>query len=261
MVRGLWFGGFGDHLGEYASLLQLSAEDRCRKKRARFLLVNLAVTRFNGGLNYCPTVHLCNWRSVLDDLPPLLSLSLKLWTAITGLASIFSISVISLERLFSIGWPIRHRNSTIRPYIAAITMTWLYAGVVPTLQTVFQLFSFETYAHVVVLIAVNSAGCDSPFPTAFYGLRKEDTAPGWVAGEWNWKTSSWRVHYSLWQLCSFSLGCLSWCCPQKSFIPAQSIPVLLFHRTFSTLSSCCTMATRVPTQSFIRWEFRVFVWH
>ena len=149
-----WFAAFGlvalaTILGNTLTITAFSRR-QVQKKRARFLLVNLAVTDLMVGSITVPLYIYVIGGQFWTIYPAALAV-FKTMDSITGLASIFSISVISLERLFSIGWPIRHRNSTIRPYIAAITMTWLYAGVVPTLQTVFQLFSFETYAHVVVL--------------------------------------------------------------------------------------------------------------
>ena len=135
-----WFAAFGlvalaTILGNTLTITAFSRR-QVQKKRARFLLVNLAVTDLMVGSITVPLYIYVIGGQFWTIYPAALAV-FKTMDSITGLASIFSISVISLERLFSIGWPIRHRNSTIRPYIAAITMTWLYAGVVPTLQTVF----------------------------------------------------------------------------------------------------------------------------
>ena len=42
----------------------------------------------------------------------------------SGLASILHLLLISLERLYAIGWPVRHRVSSRRSYLLAASMAW-----------------------------------------------------------------------------------------------------------------------------------------
>ena len=49
--------------------------------------------------------------------------------AFTGLTSIYTLAVISLERMFAIVCPLRHRNLTSRNYIYAIAIPWIAAAV------------------------------------------------------------------------------------------------------------------------------------
>lgn len=44
---------------------------------------------------------------------------------ITGLTSIFTLAVSSLERMFAICWPFRHRTLSRRAYIFAICIPWI----------------------------------------------------------------------------------------------------------------------------------------
>lgn len=42
----------------------------------------------------------------------------------SGIASIFHLLLISLERLYAIGWPVRHRVSSRRSYLLAASIAW-----------------------------------------------------------------------------------------------------------------------------------------
>ena len=53
----------------------------------------------------------------------------KSFDAFTGLTSIYTLAVISLERLFPILCPLRHRTLTSRSYIYAIAIPWIAAAV------------------------------------------------------------------------------------------------------------------------------------
>ena len=53
----------------------------------------------------------------------------KSFDAFTGLTSIYTLAVISLERLFAILCPLRHRTLTSRSYIYAIAIPWIAAAV------------------------------------------------------------------------------------------------------------------------------------
>ena len=53
----------------------------------------------------------------------------KSFDAFIGLTSIYTLAVISLERLFAIVCPLRHRTLTSRNYIYAIAIPWIAAAV------------------------------------------------------------------------------------------------------------------------------------
>ena len=149
-----WFFAFGvvgivTVFGNFLTIIAFTRR-QVHKKRACILLANLAFTDLMVG---CLTVPLYIYviGSHFWTIYPEILAAFKTLDSITGFASIMSISMISLERLFSIGWPVWHRNSTERPYIFAVLLIWLFASIVPSLQTCFNVFSFQTYAHVVVL--------------------------------------------------------------------------------------------------------------
>ena len=51
----------------------------------------------------------------------------------TGITSIYTLAVISLERMFAVGWPLRHRTVNYRVYICAISIPWIIAAIFTTL--------------------------------------------------------------------------------------------------------------------------------
>ena len=95
------------------------------RKRSYFLLISLAVADLMVGLFAIPlfiknnsTEHSYLWRLVS-----------KSFDVFTGLTSIYTLAVISLERMFAIVCPLRHRTLTFRNYLCAIAMPWIVAAV------------------------------------------------------------------------------------------------------------------------------------
>ena len=110
------------------------------RKRSYFLLISLAVADLMVGLFAIPlfikgssTEHSYLWRLVS-----------KSFEAFTGLTSIYTLAVISLERMFAIVCPLRHRTLTFRNYIYAIAIPWMVAAV---FVTVLILYSYEIIKH------------------------------------------------------------------------------------------------------------------
>ncbi|XP_022804003.1 adenosine receptor A3-like [Stylophora pistillata] len=72
----------------------------------------------------------------------------------TGTTSIYTLAVISLERMFAVGWPLRHRTISFRVYIFAISMPWIIAVMFTTLW-IFQQFDMierKILSYVIPLI-------------------------------------------------------------------------------------------------------------
>ena len=73
--------------------------------------------------------------------------------AFTGLTSIYTLAVISLERMFAIVCPLRHRALTSRNYICAIAIPWVTAAVfIAVLNLYFNgIMKDPTYKFLVIL--------------------------------------------------------------------------------------------------------------
>ena len=116
------------------------------RKRAHFLLISLAVADLLVGLLTVPlyiainTVLYLRYESELTDI-------------FTAIASIFTLSAISLERMYAIGWPFRHRTLTFRVYIFAIAIPWILAAIFTsiTLLRYFSIITWENYVYTRTL--------------------------------------------------------------------------------------------------------------
>lgn len=73
---------------------------------------------------------------------------------LTGTRSIYTLAVISLERMFTVGWPLRYRTINFRVYICAIIMPWITVAMFTTLMVFRQFIMIERMelSHVISLI-------------------------------------------------------------------------------------------------------------
>ena len=95
------------------------------RKRSYFLLISLAVADLMVGLFAIPLFIIGS----STEYPYLRWLVSTSFDAFTGLTSIYTLAVISLERMFAIVCPLRHRTLTSRNYIYAIAIPWIAAAV------------------------------------------------------------------------------------------------------------------------------------
>lgn len=105
-----------------------------RWKRSYSLLISLAVADLLVGILAIPlyikaTVSKRSaWRIISADAD-----------IFTGITSIYTLAVISVERMFAVGWPLRHRTINFRVYICAIIIPWVIAAIFTTLMVFWQL--------------------------------------------------------------------------------------------------------------------------
>ena len=95
------------------------------RKPYYLLLISLAVADLMVGLFAIPLFIIGS----ITEYPYLRWLVPTSFDAFTGLTSIYTLAVISLERMFAIVCPLRHRTLTSRNYIYAIAIPWIAAAV------------------------------------------------------------------------------------------------------------------------------------
>ena len=93
-----------------------------QKKLSHYLPINLAVTDLVVGAIALPL-----YISLLNFPGLVLRRFYHTFDIIAGVTSVSSIALISLERLYAIGWPLKHRLLKRNHYVIGIALTWLYA--------------------------------------------------------------------------------------------------------------------------------------
>ena len=73
----------------------------------------------------------------------------------TGTTSIYTLAVISLERMFAVGWPVRHRTVNYRVYVCAISIPWIIAAIFTTsvVLRMLNIIGRENSLYYIVLIS------------------------------------------------------------------------------------------------------------
>ena len=118
-------------------------------KHAYILLINLAIADILVGAISIPLFiyivgSLNRWWS---SGPRVVSRFYGANDILSGLASIFCLVCLSLERLYAIGWPINHRLTTERAYCSCVCSIWVISGLVAILRFI---VNFVTLAYIIV---------------------------------------------------------------------------------------------------------------
>ena len=120
-----------------------------RQKRSYSLLISLAVADLLVGSFAVPFFI----KVVVSQGYPWYVISIGA-DVFTGTTSIYTLAVISLERMFAVGWPLRHRTVNYRVYVCAISIPWIIAAIFTTLVVlrIFNIIGKEYFFYCLVLI-------------------------------------------------------------------------------------------------------------
>ena len=123
------------------------------RKRAHFLLISLATADLLVGLLAVPLYMAVETLWYLGRQNLLWWPVYVLTDSLTGLTSIYTLAVISLERMYAIGWPLRHRVANFRVYIFAIVIPWLLAAITMSLKAmgIFEVITYESFFYSLIL--------------------------------------------------------------------------------------------------------------
>ena len=120
-----------------------------RQKRSYSLLISLAVADLLVGIFSVPFYI----KAVVSQGYAWYVISIGA-DVFTGTTSIYTLAVISLERMFAVGWPLRHRTVNYRVYVCAISIPWIIAAIFTTLVVlrILNMIGREHFFYCLVLI-------------------------------------------------------------------------------------------------------------
>lgn len=105
------------------------------RKRTSYFLLSLAVADMTVGIFSVPTFiyqFVCFWQNGFVTPSTVLNI-VKALDVFCGLASTFTLTIIALERVCAICFPLRHRTSNRRLYDATVSSVWVLAGLLSSL--------------------------------------------------------------------------------------------------------------------------------
>ena len=120
------------------------------RKRSHYLLIDLAIADLLVGLFAIPIFMI----AVIPEDTLVSTLALDCVDMFTGFCSIFTMAVISLERLHAVARPLQHRALSSRSYTVAIVTPWILS-LIPTSIRVLLGSSVITIRFFVIVIIIS----------------------------------------------------------------------------------------------------------
>jgi len=120
------------------------------RKRCHYLLIDLAIADLLVGLVAVPIYMI----TVISEAKLVSTVILDGVDMFTGLSSIFILTVISLERLFAISRPLRHRQLSSHSYMIAIATPWILSLVVTSARVLLD-YSIMTHHQFAIVIIIS----------------------------------------------------------------------------------------------------------
>ncbi|XP_020628226.1 beta-1 adrenergic receptor-like [Orbicella faveolata] len=118
------------------------------RKRCHYLLIDLAIADLLVGIFAIPIFMI----TVIPEDRLVSTLVLDCVDMFTGFCSIFTLAVISLERLNAIARPLQHRTLSSRDYTVAIVTPWILSLIPTTGRVLLGSFVITIRSFVIVII-------------------------------------------------------------------------------------------------------------
>ena len=118
------------------------------RKRCHYLLIDLAIADLLVGMFAIPIFMI----TVIPEDRLVSTLVLDCVDMFTGFCSIFTLAVISLERLNAIARPLQHRTLSSRDYTVAIVTPWILSLIPTTGRVLLGSFVITIRSFVIVII-------------------------------------------------------------------------------------------------------------
>ena len=118
------------------------------RRRCHYLLIDLAIADLLVGLFAIPIYMI----TVMSEETLVSRLVLDCVDMFTGFCSIFTLAVISLERLHAIARPFRHRQLSSHSYIIAIATPWILSLIVTSTRLLLGFSVMNIHQFIIVMI-------------------------------------------------------------------------------------------------------------
>ena len=166
-----------------ANIVSIAAfmKTKPRRKHTHYFLINLSIADFMVGAISVPLfvsylVDPTKWRQSLA-LPMIYS-SVDI---LSGLASIFTLAIVSVERLVAVSIPFKFRMIPRKAYFTCIAATWLLAACVAALSIAFYLQVAKEAFYTVVILSLSLSlviACFAYISIIFKINQKNNSAKG-----------------------------------------------------------------------------------
>ena len=126
---------------------------RAELKRTSYLLVNLAVADLLVAISILIVLgrEVQNLAEGHNNLIKRWQFTFfMIWDTLCGTASLLNLLVISLERLYAVRWPFRHRTLSTRTYIYSLVFVWVTGVLIPSFHCIS--FAFVEHSRVIYII-------------------------------------------------------------------------------------------------------------
>ena len=134
---------------------------RLRRMRTSLLLISLAAADLIVGAIAIPMYMALVWPGGDLQKIQIFNKSYYLIDLVSGLASLFALTLIALERVYSVFWPHKHRALTKIPYCVALLTSWCLAAFQAVLLLLqwnnlmtFEEFFFSMFSWMPIVVIV-----------------------------------------------------------------------------------------------------------
>lgn len=138
------------------------AKSRLLRKFGNYFLVNLAVADLMVGAIALPMyIHLIYISPITDSSStrpkPFQTVHIA-FDVFSGMASVFTLTVISLERVYAIFCPLRYRSLSKATYFVILAEVWILAGALTGtwLLTLFNIIHHDVFAFCLAVLSFTS---------------------------------------------------------------------------------------------------------
>ncbi|EDO34795.1 predicted protein [Nematostella vectensis] len=130
------------------------------RSRANYFLISLACADLMVGVVTLP-LYLCTlvfyWRNG-EATPSHVFFTYMAVDIFSGFASIFALTVIAIERLFAVLWPLKHRVASDQLYYSLVGLTWALSATISLFYYLFayQVLLIKVFFYLVIFFIFSS---------------------------------------------------------------------------------------------------------